>query len=170
MQQGGKGRKIACQPVALSHLRHETNNAPYSAEAVSPSAAEGNPDSPHSPAAPWTMPAKFLPLPKGFSCPGGSTKIDLRNKAHSQLMALAARHNSRQGITRDPFQAALTGIPERAQMCPGSRVAQTHTMGSVPADSPYAKAWRSIKRKHVRGATGKAKGADDAAAKVSRRV
>jgi hypothetical protein len=57
-------------------------------------------------AAPWSMPVKFLPLPKGFSCAGSSTRIDMRSKSHSQLMALAARHNSRQGIREDPFEAS----------------------------------------------------------------
>jgi hypothetical protein len=63
------------------------------------------------------------------------------------------------------LQVTLKGIPERAKLRPTSKLATTHTLGTVPADSPYAKAWRSIKRKAVRAA-GKGKGAEDAAAKV----
>lgn len=55
------------------------------------------------------MPLKFLPLPKGFSCPGSSSsRIDMRSKSHAQLLALAARHNSRQGIKEDPFEVGAS--------------------------------------------------------------
>jgi hypothetical protein len=73
-------------------------------------AEEGTPSHlPRSAAAPWSMPLKFLPLPKGFSCAGSSTRIDMRSKSHTQLMALAARHNSRQGIREDPFAVRVHG-------------------------------------------------------------
>ncbi|WIA18977.1 hypothetical protein OEZ85_003644 [Tetradesmus obliquus] len=143
------------------------HQAPFShaAEPTAAAADEAAPRISRSAAAPWSMPLKFLPLPKGFSCPGSSSsRIDMRSKSHAQLLALAARHNSRQGIKEDPFEATLKGIPERAKLRPSSQLATTHTLGSVPADSPYAKAWRSIKRKAVRPA-GKGKAAEDAAAK-----
>ncbi|KAF6258574.1 hypothetical protein COO60DRAFT_1101024 [Scenedesmus sp. NREL 46B-D3] len=137
-----------------------------SAAAEQASAAEDGaaPRLSRSAAAPWSMPLKFLPLPKAFSCAGSSTRIDMRSKSATQLIALAARHNNRQGIKEDPFETTLKGIPERAKLRPTSQLAATHTLGSVPADSPYAKAWRSIKRKAVRAA-GKGKGTEDAAAK-----
>jgi hypothetical protein len=75
------------------------------AEPAAAAAEDGaTPRIPRFAAAPWSMPVKFLNVPKSFSCPGSTTRIDMRSKSHTQLMALAARHNSRQGIREDPFE------------------------------------------------------------------
>lgn len=95
---------------------------------------------------PWSMPTNFLPVPKGYSN-NNNTRIDISTKTVGQLRALAAKHNSRHGIKQDPFQTTLHGIPERAKLRPDSKVATTDSIGTLlPAESPYARAWRSIKR------------------------
>eukprot|EP00775_Hariotina_reticulata_P006727 gene6727-6947_t len=112
------------------------------------------PGSPPSPGARWSMPTKFLPPPDSFIPAAGaaaSKVIDLHQKSHAQLLAMAAKHHKRLGLPDDPFQAVLAGIPDRAKLRPDSQVASTFTLGSVPTDSPYAKAWRAIKRPAPRG-------------------
>jgi hypothetical protein len=71
-----------------------------------------DPGSPSSPGAPWSMPTKFLPPPESFNPAAGaapSKVIDLRHKTHSQLLAMAVKHNKRLGLPDDPFQAVLAG-------------------------------------------------------------
>jgi hypothetical protein len=80
--------------------------------------------------------------------PTSTKRIDLSSKKQTQkqLLKLAAQHNLEQLGTADPTQDTLRGIAEVAKLRPGAQPAYAFSLGSVPADSPYAKAWRSVKR------------------------
>ena len=66
--------------------------------------------------------------------------------SHKQLLKAAAKHNLEQLGTVDPTKDTLRGIAEVARLKAGAQPAYAFSLGSVPADSPYAKAWRSVKR------------------------
>eukprot|EP00877_Chromochloris_zofingiensis_P006052 jgi/Chrzof1/16/Cz01g00170.t1 len=91
----------------------------------------------------WYIPSRFLQLPDTTSA--HTVKFDLRKMTHAQLLKAAARYNSDHDVG-DPIADTLDGVVEKARLRPGSSPAHAFTMGGVPNDSIYAKAWRGIKR------------------------
>lgn len=105
----------------------------------------------------WSMPETFPPVPAGFGTSAG-TVIKLQDLTHQQLLDRAANSNQQNGIPEDPFNAVLHGIPERAQLRPGSKEPESHYMGlqGLRPHGKYAKAWRKVLRGAKQAAAGKA--------------
>lgn len=118
---------------------------------------------------PWSMPADFLPVPAELpaAAPEASKLLNLRDFNHNQLSQLATEYNTLHGMDPDPFGKVLKGIPERAQLRPGSKEPVSFYMGlqGLPPHGRYAKAWRKI----IRGSK-QLLGEDAAPAKVSSAV
>lgn len=109
------------------------------------------------------MPADFLPLPPGFnSAPRGAnnntpapaattsttTITDLRQLSQQEFEDLAQQHNQASGIARDPFDAILDGIPERAQLRPEKKQPESYYLGpqGLRPFGRYAQAWKKLQR------------------------
>lgn len=70
--------------------------------------------------------------------------IDLSNLKHSDLIAAAKQAHQGQD---DPFQSVMKGIMDSIDVeTPSHKEAYSFSMGGVPDDSEYARAWRSILR------------------------
>lgn len=95
---------------------------------------------------PWSLPADFLPVPEGYSAQ--RTVVNLKDFNHNQLTQLAIEYNKASDVEDDPFGRVLKGIPERAQLRPGSKEPVSHYMGlqGLPPHGKYAKAWRKLIR------------------------
>jgi hypothetical protein len=70
----------------------------------------------------------------------------VRRMSHKQLMAAAAAYNLSAIGTQDPIADTLRGIEDVADLRPGTAPALAFTLGTVPADSPYFKAWKGVRR------------------------
>jgi hypothetical protein len=94
------------------------------------------------------MPADYLPIPEGYlpDPDPDDQHVDLRKHSHEQLMDLAQSYNNEIGIVADPFDAVLRGIPERAQLRPGSKRPACNYMGldGLGKYSKYGKAWAKL--------------------------
>jgi hypothetical protein len=101
----------------------------------------------HNVGKPWSLPADFLPVPEGYG-PAEPTVVNLKDFNHNQLVQLAVEYNKANGVEDDPFERVLKGIPERAQLRPGSKEPVSHYMGlqGLPPHGKYAKAWKKLIR------------------------
>lgn len=96
--------------------------------------------------APWSLPDDFLTPPDDVA--GPSIAVNLRDVNQNQVMKLAQEYNRNHGVDQDPFEAVLAGIPESAQLRPGSKEPISLYMGlqGLPPHGRYAKAWRKLLR------------------------
>jgi hypothetical protein len=74
--------------------------------------------------------------------------MDLRILTQEQLMDLAQTYNAYEdvNVAKDPFEAVLHGIPERAQLRPDSKRPACNYMGleGLGKYSKYGKAWARL--------------------------
>jgi hypothetical protein len=90
----------------------------------------------------------------------------VRRMSHKQLMAAAAAYNLSTIGTQDPIADTLRGIEDVADLRPGTQPALAFSLGTVPADSPYFKAWKGVRRGLKPAAAGAAGAAAPLAFKV----
>lgn len=95
---------------------------------------------------PWSLPDDFLDPADDLA--GPSIAVNLRDVNQNQVMKLAQEYNRNHCVDQDPFEAVLAGIPERAQLRPGSKEPISLYMGlqGLPPHGRYAKAWRKLLR------------------------
>lgn len=98
-----------------------------------------------------SMPADYLPIPEGYLPPDPAEErehMDLRILTQEQLMDLAQTYNAYEdvNVAKDPFEAVLHGIPERAQLRPDSKRPACNYMGleGLGKYSKYGKAWARL--------------------------
>jgi hypothetical protein len=95
---------------------------------------------------PWSLPDEFPDPPDDLETP--SIAVNLREVNQNQVMKLAQEYNRNHAVDDDPFEAVLAGIPQRAQLRPGSKEPTSLYMGlqGLPPHGRYAKAWRKLLR------------------------